>query len=166
MGASSHPESNENPITAYEKREDFSFFQSRTRSLWGCYFFQFTIAKRTPLKKIGGAFTVVHATLYGKGMKTHMEPQGSGIWAAYLTFKRDFTIVDLRSSLQQIWIIISLWFCPKYGKGWVPFQWMCDCGIKRRKLLWAIKRWNEVQHFQRIPSGSYVVHLGGVRLNS
>ena len=53
------PESNENPTTAYEKRDDFSFFQSRTRSLWGGYFFSLQLQsthtpKKTPKKKIKG----------------------------------------------------------------------------------------------------------------
>ena len=61
MGASSQTESNENPITAYEKRKYFHFVQSRARSLGGCYFFHFTLAKQTPKKNyIGGPFAIVH----------------------------------------------------------------------------------------------------------
>ena len=51
MGASSQPESNENPITAYEKREDFQFFRAVPKALGDAIFFQFTIAKQTPQKK-------------------------------------------------------------------------------------------------------------------
>ena len=69
MGASSQSESNENPITVFEKREDFSFFSEPYQKPAGMFFFQFTIAKQTPLlrKKIGrgwGPFTFVDATLY------------------------------------------------------------------------------------------------------
>ena len=52
MGASSQPESNENPIKAYEKREDFSFcFRAVPEALEDAMFFQFTIAKQTPPKR-------------------------------------------------------------------------------------------------------------------
>ena len=51
MGASSPPESNENPITADEKREDFSiFFRAVPEALGDAKKNQFTIAKQTPLE--------------------------------------------------------------------------------------------------------------------
>ena len=53
MAARSQPESNENPTTVYEKREDYSFLFSPEpyQKALGMNFFQFTIAKQTPLKK-------------------------------------------------------------------------------------------------------------------
>ena len=47
MGA----ESNENPITTYDKRNDFSICSEPYQNLGGYYFFRFTIAKQAPLTR-------------------------------------------------------------------------------------------------------------------
>ena len=50
MGASSQPESNENPITAYEKREDFSFFSRSVPEAFGdAIFFSLQLQRGPPL---------------------------------------------------------------------------------------------------------------------
>ena len=54
MGASSQPESNENPITAHETREYFSFFfRAVPEALGMLFFFSLQLQSRppTPLKK-------------------------------------------------------------------------------------------------------------------
>ena len=53
MGASSQSESNENPITAYEKREYFSFFSEPYHKPSGMLFlFSLQLHSRPPPKKI------------------------------------------------------------------------------------------------------------------
>ena len=73
MGASSQPESHENPITAYEKREDFHFFSEPYQKPWGMRFFFSLQLQRSPpqqkKQKIGGAFTIVHATFFNIAME-------------------------------------------------------------------------------------------------
>ena len=59
MGASSQPESNENPITAYQEREYFSIFSEPYQKPWEMLiFFSLQLQSRP-----GGPFTIVHATL-------------------------------------------------------------------------------------------------------
>ena len=50
MGASSQPESKENPITAYQKREDFFiFFRAVPEALGDADFFSLQLHSRFPL---------------------------------------------------------------------------------------------------------------------
>ena len=69
MGASSQSESNENPITAYEKRKDFSFFRTLSEAFGDVFFSSLQLQSRPRRKtyllffNLGGAFTIVHSTL-------------------------------------------------------------------------------------------------------
>ena len=72
MGASSQSECNENPITGYQKRKDFSFCsEPYSEALGDAKIVRYTLAKQTPppkkkekIKGWGGPLlTIVHATL-------------------------------------------------------------------------------------------------------
>ena len=141
MGASSQPESNEHPITAYEKREDFCFFfflRAVPKPWRMLFFFSIYNCKEDPLstppkKKLGGAFTV-HAKLIwmvGGFAPTQFEiclaihaAQGKSISFSLIKSHPDVSHdawhIRIHSDSSAVSTILLFGYWPKHCQGWKP----------------------------------------------